>query len=340
MFTEIKRSLLEAPDSIINILTEYDFYKPQLRYNEIRCGLYEGSNPTAICIRLKDNDKLYVTDFSRNVNADIINYIIKVKNVTFKEVLGSIKAELGIENFYSINTKRSAFGGFYDTIYKQNSELYVKTYPDSILNEYKNVYSRRFAQDNISFAAQDYFGIGYDAISQRITIPIYNLYGELIGIKGRATWEVADDEPKYLYLVPCPMSSTLYGYSHNYQYLQGDTIYVFEAEKSPQQCYTFGVRNAVALGSNSLSDIQCKLLMSVQPKRIVWMLDKGLDLQNTFTNIDKLRKYTRMSDVQILYWDWCKSDLPDKSSPSDYGKAEFEKIVREQLYEARMDSNK
>ena len=337
MFTEIKRSLLEAPDSIINILEEYGFYKPQLRYNEIRCGLYEGSNPTAICIRLKNNDKLYVKDFSRNFSADIINYIIKVKNVTFKEVLSSIKAELGVDNFYDIGSKRCAFGGFYDSIHRQSSELYAKTYPDSILNEYKNVYNLRFAKDNISLEAQDHFGIGYDIISQRITIPIYSPYGELRGVKGRANWDISEDECKYLYLVPCPMSSTLYGYSQNYQYLQDGTIYVFEAEKSPMQCYTFDVRNTVALGSNSLSDIQCKLLMSLQPKKIVFMLDKGLDLQNTFNNIDKLRKYTRMSDVQILYWDWHESDLPDKASPSDYGKQEFEKIVREQLHEARVE---
>lgn len=339
MFTEIKRSLLEAPDSIINILTEYDFYKPQIRYNEIRCGLYEGSNPSAICIRLKNNDNLYVNDFSRNINADIISYIIKVKNVTFKEVLHSIKAELGIENFYDLGNKHSAFGGFYDTIRKQNSALYVKTYPDSILNEFKNVYNLRFIKDNISFEAQDYFNIGYDEASQRITIPIYNPYGEIISIKGRANWNVTDDEPKYLYLIPCAASSTLYGYAQNYVHLQGGTIFIFESEKSVLQCYSYGIKSAVALGSNSLSDTQCKLLMSLQPKRIVFMLDKGLDLQNTFNNIEKLRRYTRMSDVTIWYWDWCKSELPDKSSPSDYGKEELMKIVEEQLYEARMDGD-
>ena len=342
MFSEIKRSLLEAPESIINILTEYDFYKPQLRYNEIRCGLYEGSNPTAICIRLTNNENLYVTDFSRNINADIINYIIKVKGVKFKDVLHSIKNELGIDSFYDIDTKKCAFGGFYDTISKQESELYVKTYPDSILDTYKNVYNLRFLRDNISFEAQDYFNIAYDEVSQRIIIPIYNPYGEVIGIKGRANWEVADDEPKYLYLERCPMSSTLYGYAQNYDALLDGDILVLESEKSVMQCYSYGVRNAVALGSNSLSILQSKLLMSLQPKRIIFMLDKSLDLQNTVTNIEKLLPYMRMTDTQIWYWDWHKNkDLPEKSSPSDYGKDILQKIIDSELvqYEAEVDGN-
>lgn len=333
MFKELKQRLLENPDSLINILEAYDFYKPRIMHNEIRCGLYEGSNPTAIRIRLNNNDNLFVTDYSRSLSYDIINYIIKVKDVSFKDVLYTIKSELGINSYYDLDVNKSVFGGFYDHLSKGFTDLITQTYPESILQNYIPAYNKRFALDNISFIAQDYFELGYDVESQRITIPVRNQYGELIGIKGRATWDVDDDEPKYLYLIPCPMSATLFGFAQNFQYLQNTDVYIFEAEKSVMQAFTYGFRNAIALGSNSLSPTQCRLLMELQPKRIVFMLDKGLDLKNTYINIERLKPFMAMKDISIQYWDWHKSTLPDKASPSDYGKDVLKHIVDNELRE-------
>lgn len=330
MLKQLKRELLQSPQSIVNILEQYDFYKVRIQNNEIRCGIGEGHNPTSIRIKLVNNDNLFVSDYSRAISYDLINYIIKTRKAEFSDVLKVIKSELGISDFYEFSTKQSIFGGFYDRIRKKDSELYVKTYNETLLSEYQNVYSARFLKDNISFSAQDYFHIGYDTISQRITIPIYNAYGELIGVKGRATWETAEDEPKYLYIVPCPMSSTLYGYCQNYSYLCENDVYVFEAEKSVLQCYSFGVRNCVSLGSNSLSNTQCKLLMSLNPTRIIFILDKGLDYENTKRNSELLNAYLRMSDTKIFWWDWTKNTtLPDKASPSDFGRENFNRIQNE-----------
>lgn len=338
MLNDIKAELLRQPDSIVNILESFDFYKPRIQHNEIRCGLYEGSNPTAICIRLVNNDKLYVNDFSRNISKDIISYIITVRDSNFIAVLKAIKEELGIDDFESIGSKRSVFGGFYDRIRKQQSDLYVKVYNDSLLNDYIKVYNKRFIDDRIGLQAQDFFEIGYDSESQRITIPIRNAYGELIGIKSRANYEVTEDEPKYLYLVPCAMSTTLYGYCYNYPYLQNNTIYIFESEKAVMQAYSYGIRNCVALGGNSLSSTQSKLLMSLAPKQIIFMLDKGLEFESTERNYERLSAYTRMSDVQVLWWDWTLSDLPDKSSPTDYGKECFIDIIENQLRPLKEDN--
>lgn len=337
MFNDIKKRLLENPDHIINVLEAYEFYKPHIMHNEIRCGLYEGSNTTAIRIKLENNENLFVKDFSRSINLDIINYIIKVRNTDFKSVLHIIKTELGIDSFYDISISSEVFGGFYNRIAKKQAEFVAKTYPDDILNEYKQGYHLKFLHDNIPFQTQKDFGIGYDVASQRITIPIYNQYGELIGVKGRATWEVDDEEPKYIYLVPCPMSSTLYGYSLNFPKLQNNEIWVMEAEKSVMQIYSYGYQNAVAIGSNSLSTMQCKLIMELQPTKIVFLLDKGLDLENTFVNIERLQTYMRMSNAEVWYWDWTLSDLPDKSSPSDYGKETLDEILATQLREYRKD---
>lgn len=48
-----------------------------------------------------------------------------------------------------------------------------------------------------------------------------------------------------------------------------------------------------------------------------------------------------MQDTKVMYWDWHKSLLPDKSSPSDYGKYELQNIINNELeeycYEERLD---
>lgn len=332
MLKDIKKELLANPQSIVNILETYDFYKPRIQNNEIRCGLSEGSNPTGIRIKLINNDNLFVTDYIRGISYDLFNYIINVKNSEYIEVCRTVKSELGISDFYELNTKHSVFGGFYDRIKKRIDDLYVKTYPESLLERYRDVYNKRFLCDSISYESQDKFEIGYDVESQRITIPIRNEYGDLIGIKGRANWNITDDEPKYLYLVPCAMSRTLYGYCQNYQYLTDD-ILVFEAEKSVMQCYSYGIRNCVSLGSNSISPKQCKLLMEFAPKRIIFMLDKGLDPDITKRNAKVLSAYTRMFDTQICWWDWTKSNLPDKASPSDYSIDTLKNIIDNEIAE-------
>lgn len=344
MLKDLKKGLLKSPQSIINILEQYEFSKIHIQNNEIRFAIAEGHNSSAIRIKLTDNDNLYVDDFVRNVcnyygsRCDLISYIIKTKNTDFVTVLSSIKNELGITGFYDFHTKQSVFGGFYDRIKKNQVNLNVKTYKEKILNEYLNVYSERFAEDRITFETQDKFQIGYDIDSQRITIPIRNAYGELIGIKGRATWNITEDECKYLYIVPCPMSSTLFGYCQNYEFLnQADEIYIGESEKFVMQCYSYGIRNCVSLGSNSLSTTQAQLLVELNPKKIVFMLDKGLDFANTKANVERLKLFTRMFDIEIYWWDWqINTNLPDKASPSDYGKRVFIDIVENELKEVEM----
>lgn len=318
---ELKKQLIENPEYIISILEHFEFTNIKLLRNEIRFSYGENHDATGIRIKLINNDGLFVQDFVRADNkGDLISYIIKARSAQFTEVMSCIKNTLGISS-YAVK-KNKVFGGFFDPI--KNKSLYEsKIYPETILNEYKGC-NIKFLKDNISFETQQKFGIGFDIQSQRITIPIRNSYGELIGIKGRCNYEPEDNEPKYLYIVPCAMSTTLYGYSENYDSLMcADEIYIFEAEKSVMQAYDFRVRNCVALGSNNLSLNQIKLLYFLQPKRVIFMLDKGLDYSQTYNNRDSLLNFCRMNEIEVYMWDWKNSELPDKASPTDYGENEF-----------------
>lgn len=330
MIQELKKQLLENPENICTLLEEFDFAHITLKRNEIRFARNSDGGPN-IRIRL-NNEYLNVTDYVNSIHTDIISYIIKEKHTDFRSVLSAIKRILNLSDDWRPQSRRLIFGGVYEHIIHRTDSS-PKTYDESILDEYLKVPNERFQRDNISLEAQMKFGIGYDVGTDRITIPIRDQHGSLMGIKGRRNYETDNKEdPKYLYLVPCQMSKTLFGYSTNYSSMYGGTVMVFESEKSVLQCASYGYHNAVALGSNSLSEYQAKMILSLNPQKVIFMLDSDLPLENTKRNIDMLRSVAIMRDLQINYFDWTEClELPAKASPSDEGKEVFEYILAENI---------
>lgn len=334
MLSDIKNTLLNSPDYIKKILEHYDFCNVSINENEIRCGFDENSNRTSIRIRLKNNDKLFVTDFKHGLSYDLFTFIIKNRNIEFTDLINYAKRLLNITiDIFLKQDNTSVFGGFYDNIKRRmRHEDTSKVYGNSILNQYVEAFNKRFYDDGIDFETQKYFNLMFDVESQRIVIPIYNSCGELIGIKGRANWDTEPDEQKYYYLVPCRISETLYGYSQNYQHLTNNTIYIAESEKSVMQAFSMGYRNFVSIGGNTLSTKQCLLLMELLPQKIIFLLDEGLDRDVIKRNIHKLSKYTKMTDVEIGFWDYELSlYAKDKCSPTDLGKDILQEIINNEI---------
>lgn len=333
MFEEIKEKLLEQPESIINILEAFDCHKARINGREIRCAREDNSNPTAVVIRLTNNENLLVKDYELNIVLDLINYLIKIKGASFKDVMNAIKQELHLDSIYNYKKKVGLFGGIYNNISRNNGEISVTTYPEEILKEYGNTPCTLWLQDGISLSTQKKWGVGYCVISQRVTLPIRSSTAELIGVKGRCNYEPDEYEAKYLYLTDtCPMSQTLFGYSENYSSLYENEILVVESEKSVLKLDSWGYNNVVALGSNSLSTTQAKLLMSLNPKCVTFLLDKSLPLENTKRNTELLKSFCTMRQLQIRYWNWEDNlTLDDKSAPCDDSKEEFEYILSNEI---------
>lgn len=332
VFEEIKAKLLEQPESIINILETFDCHKVRINGREIRCAREEGANPTAVVIRLVNNENLLIKDYELNTVLDLINYLVKIKNVDFKDVMNAIKQELHLNSIYNYKRKVGLFGGLYDNISRSNGEISATTYPEEILESYGNTPNLLWLFDGISLSTQRKWGIGYDVLSQRITMPIRTPTGEIMAIKGRLNGEPEEFEPKYLYIINGPMSQTLFGYSENYSSLYENEVIVVESEKSVLKLDSWGYNNVVALGSNSLSTTQAKLLMSLNPKCVTFMLDRDLPLENTKKNADLLRTFCTMRQLKIHYWNWEDNiTLDEKSAPCDDTKEEFEYILQNEV---------
>jgi len=331
MLSKIKKELLESPQKLSNVLEHFEYCNIKISQKYIHFGRDGDGSPTSIYIKLKSNDKLYVVDCPKNICCDLFSYIIKQRNVEFENVLNTVKNVLGIQDYYDYFDKSSVFGGFYDKI-KRKEGTNVKTYDLDILDQFIYCGNLRFLKDNISLQAQRYFGIRYDVDSQNIIIPIYDQLGQLMGVKSRVNKEVDTTESKYYYPFPCQMSQTLYGYSHNYKYLVNNTIYIFESEKSVMQCYSYGIRNCVAIGSSSISSKQIVMLLELNPTKIIFMHDEGLLFATIKRNIDMIQTYLRMSEVEIGYWDSSEDiDIPEKASASDLRKEKLLQILNTQI---------
>lgn len=331
MLNEIKTQLIDNPDKLVELLENFGFERINHRGNEIRFARdwQGGSN---ISIRLKNNQYCVVFDWSRGVTTDIISYIIQEKNVDFREVLQATKKILGLGNDWRPQQKKVLFGGIYNNLSCKNREIQLKTYDESVLDQYEKVGNLMFLRDGISLSSQKFWDIRFSLEDNRIIIPIRNEYSELVGAKGRLNDNGDEDNPKYLYTIPVAMSQLLYGYSENYQYLYGNDVILVESEKSVMQAWDFGVRNIVALGSHSLSEKQTKLLLQLQPKKIIVAMDEGLEFEHTKRNADMIKNFGGILTPEIWYWDSTMDlDIDLKCSPTDMGKKKFEEIIKEQL---------
>lgn len=330
MLADIKKELINHPDKLKDVLEHFGYCNIVIRPKYISFGRDEKSSKKSIVINLENNEYLYTIDYARNIRKDIFSYIIEQRKVQFIDVLNEVRHALGITDYYDFFDNKGIFGGFYEKIRKRRTNK-VNTYDDSILDCYVNCGNTRFLADNISLLSQKFFNIKYDVESQGIVIPIRNQFGQLMGVKERFNYDVPDGEMKYFYAVPCSMSQTLFGYSQNYEFLVDNTIYIFEAEKSCMQCYSYGIRNCVSLGSGSISIQQVKMLLELNPKRIIFLHDVGYGLENIMRNIDMVKNYSRFTEVELGYWSYFGRGYENKVSPSDLGKECLENILQNEI---------
>lgn len=334
MFKELKVMLLNQVDCIADLLEFYGFDGIQLKQREIRFKRDENGGLN-ISIKLEDNPSLIVHDFARGISTDLFAYIVQEKNQTLGDVLGKVKDVLKLENNWAPKKRVELFDGIYNRITKKTSEgELLPEYSKDVLDEYIPKCNRRFQRDGISFETQRAFEIGYDPMSNRITIPLYDEFGRLVGVKGRINQtEVDDFTPKYLYLKECQASKYLYGYYQNYQYLFGKDVVVGESEKMVMQAYSFGARNVVGIGSNALSTKQARLILQLNPSKIILALDEGLDLEQTQRNLRIIQSVMGLSKVEVFYWDYTKNEKVKgtKNSPTDMGGEEYNRIMQNEL---------
>lgn len=332
----MKEYLKNNPEQIEKILSYYNYHSINITDKEIRCAKVGGDNPSGC--RIKLNDNLSATDFTTSYNGDLFGLIATHTGLTYGEVLKTTQTMLGkkIEGNYQ-SEEKSLFDGFFDSLYvPYESEEEEVTYDESVLDKYNNGYkwNMRFYKDGILPSSQLKFQIGYDEVSNRITIPWKDSEGKLIGVISR----IDSDEKtnfKYLPLIAFPKHKYLYGLYENKEHIkESKEVYIFEAEKSVMLGDSLGYKSFLSLGGNSISTTQVEQILKLGVNKIILSLDEGLDVSVIKKDIKTIKDSLFMRDIKIGFiLDRENKYLPkgSKASPIDLGREIFEKLCDECL---------
>lgn len=141
--------------------------------------------------------------------------------------------------------------------------------------------------------------IGYDPISNRITIPIRDDHGRVIGFKGRAF--EPDHQPKYLVLGDKPNRTPRYGFptyevsraAFGYHIARlGDSkrLILCEGELDVIALHQMGITDAIAVGSN-FSEFHCSLILSYAEEIVIFFDDDPAGHKGTAKAVSMLESF-------------------------------------------------
>ncbi len=266
--SDLKTYIIEQ-NCIVTILEDLGCHHIRDHGNYYSCANYDGDNENAITVYKNDNITTinYTRDIAKNkTSTDIFDLISFCKDCSFPEALRYAHESLGLD-YYQEKEEPCASLQIIQMIKDMHSggcdleEGPLKPISEKILSYYTPCGNKMFEDDGISLEVQKEFEIGLDLQTNRITIPIRDSVGTLVGVKGRYFGIPDDFNIKYLYLEPCNRSRLLYGYWQNRQYIKNSQyIYIVESEKGVQQLATADIRNVVSTSGKKISKSQVELI--------------------------------------------------------------------------------
>ena len=292
------------------------------RREYITCGMPDGDNPSSTVVYC-DNNFLMVKAYTRDIVdpygiSDIISLVSFIKVTIFTQSIDWLCELFGLDYYSNDSYEDLAvdYMKFFDSLSNEKNvaEIQLKPIPEETLLAYLPWDNTIFYEDNISYETQAEFELGLDVFSHRITIPIRDEMGRLVGVKGRRAWDIVDEwNPKYIYLHQCAKSRICYGLYKTLPYIkETNAVIVCESEKGVMQLWSYGYRNCIAVGGHSISQQQQDLIIQSGAATVIIAFDKDVDEDTVRKEADKLSLYKRVE--YILDFD---NILKDKESPMD-----------------------
>ena len=333
----LKEHILEN-NFIPTILEELGCHHIRKKDGYFQCANPDGDNVTAVCVY--ENTNLTTINYTRdisngkNIHTDLISLVEFYKNETFPYAVKWICDVLDIDYYSNLDedlpkslqlTKMLVEMQSVDT--ESETEKPLKPISEKILSYFKPYVNDMFNEDGVSYETQAEFEIGYDEFTNRITIPIRDDLGNLVGVKARYFYrQVPEDEQKFMYIEKCARSQILYGLYKTINFIKrAQRVFVTEAEKGVQQLYDKGYFEAVATGGSKISKSQIdKLTRLCVP--IIFVFDKDItkeeldDIASRF--IDGTEVYALIDTISILN---------EKESPTD-NISKFEQLLEKCMY--------
>jgi len=203
---------------------------------------------------------------------------------------------------------------------KRDSDIEVKLKPldERILNQYIQMPNKWFLDEYIDVQTQKEFKIGFDLKTERITIPVYDEVGSLVGCSGRATKPEDEEQYKYFPLYNYPKSKICYGLYKTYPYIKyKNECIIFEGQKSVQKAWSYEQKNSIACGQLIPSKDQMEKILRLNCD-LVFNWDTGLKKEEWDNIKEFLNKYKIYTNIYVIYDKW--NLLGEKMSAVDQGK--------------------
>lgn len=344
--SEIKRKIIEE-GKVEDILEALgcEYIKVEQRGNLITAQLpasFGSENKRAVQVYVNEHLPAKIRNLA-GFSGDIFSLVAFLKYEAetdklqhfFKESLNFITDLFGWRSFNSssLNRKKDFTAPLKKLASKSRGFTEVvpnKVISEKTLNNFMQIADDGWYKEGISLKTQRFYQIGFDFITHRITIPIRNIDGELVGVKGRLidNRDVSDFNPKYKYLYKCNISQELFNlYVAKEHIMQEKKVFVFESEKSVMKLHSHGIYNAVAIASSDITPVQALLLKSMGVDvDIVLCYDKD-------KTVDEIKKQAEHITGRNVYGILDLEDLLDeKDAPVDKGMKTWEYLAENNTY--------
>lgn len=303
-------------------------------------GNVDGDNTSAI--NVYKNDNITTVNHTRDIlkgqkYSDIFSLVEFVKNCSFPEAIKYVCECVGIDYYHNFDDDLPESIKLTRLILQMQKgdtgtveEKPLKPISEKILTYYKPYVNDMFYNDGIDYQTQLLFEVGYDEETNRITIPIRDEIGTLVGVKGRLFKDkLCEEDLKYIYIEPCARSQILYGLDKTYEFIrQSGLCYITEAEKGCQQLYSMGYKNSVATCGKKITTVQIQKLTRLCVD-LIFLFDKDVSQ-------DEIKEIAdRFIDNVTIYAVIDKNGILDeKESPTD-NKEKFEYLIKNNIYRIR-----
>ena len=275
---------------------------------------------------------------------DIFDLIKQSLNISFEESVKYVIDELGL------NTKvaKRGFPKKRNTIKQQSlNNIVLETLPpiekQYLYYAYPDIPVIQWLKDNISKQAMKTFNIRYCTKSNSAIIPHFNIKNETVGVRVRAfNQEEIENYGKYhpLYYggegYAHPLGKNLYGIHKTKEAIKKyKKVVIGESEKFVLQMETYYKENniSVAICGSTFSKFQAKMLLDLGVEEFIFALDKEYEtIEDESIYLKKIYKKVKIlldNNIKVtLIWDEINGLLGYKDSPTDKGKATYEKLVK------------
>lgn len=332
---ELKKQIYEDM-RIVEVLEKLDMHhiRPQNNNEYWTCGMPDGDNTGSTVVY--NDEKIGVTAYTRTEEniTDIISLVQYIQSTDFKGALSWIYETLHIrKKSYNnlgkckiINPSKTFISRLQTLEEKTEEKRVITLYDDKVLDKYVSCdYDNKdFEKDNILPIVQDGFGLipyleNFDVAwnchyyTGYMVIPIFDELGNLAGTKLRIEKAFQYNDSKYFSKEKYYKTHFLYGLYQTKHYIdKSKEVIICEAEKGVMQLYSYGYKNAVAVGGHDISNIQVEKIIKLDVNKVIIAFDEDVSEKNLYTQYQKLCDFV---DVTCIIDK--KHILNEKESPMD-----------------------